>query len=64
MMSYFALIVAFVAKYDKKAGIGTVIALMLPYTLFFTLAWSIMLMLWMWMGIPMGPGAELMLPGY
>src|SRR5690606_6352820 len=33
MMSYFALIVAFVERYDKKAGIGTVVATMLPYTI-------------------------------
>ena len=32
MMSYFALIVAFIARYDKKAGIGTVISTMLPYS--------------------------------
>jgi aminobenzoyl-glutamate transport protein len=35
MMSYFALIVAFVERYDEKAGIGTVIATMLPYTIVF-----------------------------
>ena len=39
MMSYFALIVAFVAKYDPKAGIGSVIALMLPYTFVFAIVW-------------------------
>ncbi|MEN8008659.1 MAG: AbgT family transporter, partial [Candidatus Krumholzibacteriota bacterium] len=36
MMSFFALIVAFVQKYDAKAGIGTVIATMLPYSVAFT----------------------------
>ena len=35
MMSFFALIVAFVQKYDAKAGIGTVIATMLPYSVAF-----------------------------
>ena len=35
MMSFFALIVAFVQKYDTKAGIGTVIATMLPYSVAF-----------------------------
>ncbi|MCP5112086.1 MAG: AbgT family transporter, partial [bacterium] len=40
MMSYFALIVAFVDRYQKGAGIGTVIALMLPYTVAFFVVWT------------------------
>ncbi|HSL87853.1 MAG TPA: AbgT family transporter [Ignavibacteriaceae bacterium] len=61
MMSYFALIVAFLAKYDEKAGIGTVIATMLPYTIIFTIVWTILLIFWILLGIPIGPGAELFL---
>jgi aminobenzoyl-glutamate transport protein len=61
MMSYFALIVAFVERYDKKAGIGTIIATMLPYTFVFFIVWSILLVIWMWLGLPVGPGAELYL---
>ncbi|MFO7525538.1 MAG: AbgT family transporter [Ignavibacteriaceae bacterium] len=59
MMSYFALIVAFLAKYDEKAGIGTVIATMLPYTIVFTIVWTILLIIWILLGIPIGPGADL-----
>jgi aminobenzoyl-glutamate transport protein len=62
MMSYFALIVAFVQRYDKEAGIGTVIALMLPYTVFFLIIWSILLSIWIIFGIPVGPGAGLYIP--
>ena len=62
MMSYFALIVAFVQRYDKKAGIGTVIALMLPYTVIFLIVWSIILVIWILLGWPVGPGADLFLP--
>lgn len=61
MMSYFALIVAFVAKYDPKAGIGSVIALMLPYTLVFVLVWSLLLTVFIMLGLPVGPGAGLYL---
>ena len=32
MMAYFAMIVVFAQKYDKNAGVGTIVALMLPYT--------------------------------
>lgn len=63
MMSYFALIIAFMQRYDKKAGIGTLVATMLPYTLVFLVIWSIFLSGWIALGIPVGPGAELYLPG-
>lgn len=61
MMSYFALIVAFFEKYDPKAGIGTVIATMLPYSLMFLAIWSVMLALWLTFDLPLGPGAGLLL---
>lgn len=59
MMSYFALIVAFVERYDSKAGIGTVIATMLPYSIVFLVIWSIILVIWMTLGIPLGPDSHL-----
>ncbi len=62
MMSYFALIIAFVQRYDKKAGIGTIVATMLPYTLAFLVVWSLMLVVWMVFEIPLGPGAPMFLP--
>ena len=62
MMSYFALIVAFFERYDKKSGIGTVVATMLPYTIAFLIVWSILLMIWMTLGLPVGPGSGLTLP--
>jgi aminobenzoyl-glutamate transport protein len=62
MMSYFALIIAFVQRYEKGAGIGTVVATMLPYTLVFLGAWLVLLVAWILLGIPVGPGAALHLP--
>lgn len=61
LMSYFAMIVVFAKKYDEKAGIGTLIATMLPYSMTFLVFWSILLMVWMTLGLPVGPGAPLML---
>ncbi|MBW2736202.1 MAG: AbgT family transporter [Deltaproteobacteria bacterium] len=61
MMSFFALIVAFVQRYEPKAGIGTVIATMLPYSLAFMLVWMVLLAIWMLLGLPLGPGAGLQL---
>lgn len=59
LMSYFPLILAFASKYDPKAKVGTVIALMLPYSMIFLVFWSIMLFIWMTFGLPLGPGADL-----
>ncbi len=59
MMSYFALIVAFMVRYDKKAGIGTVISTMLPYTFFFFIVWSVLLIIWLIFGFQLGPDAGL-----
>ena len=61
MMSYFALIVAFFERYDKSSGIGTVVATMLPYTVVFMACWAAMLVVWMLLGLPVGPGAGLYL---
>ena len=57
MMSFFALIIAFFQKYDEKAGIGTIVATMLPFTLVFLIIWSLLLVAWILLGIPLGPGA-------
>lgn len=61
MMSYFALIIAFVAKYDNKAGIGTLIATMLPYTIAFFIVWTGLFIVWFLMELPVGPGAKIFL---
>jgi aminobenzoyl-glutamate transport protein len=57
MMSFFALIIAFMEKYDERVGIGTVISTMLPYTVAFFIVWSILLIIFMILGIPLGPEA-------
>jgi aminobenzoyl-glutamate transport protein len=59
MMSFFALIIAFFQKYEPKTGIGTVISTMLPYTIFFFIAWTILLIAWILLGLPLGPDAGL-----
>lgn len=61
MMSYFALIVAFMQRYDEKAGIGTVISTMLPYTVTFFIGWTALLVAWILLELPFGFGAGLYL---
>ncbi len=62
MMSYFALIVAFFQKYDKNAGIGTIISTMLPYSVVFFVIWTLLLLVWILLDIPIGPNAEFFMP--
>ncbi|MBI9035135.1 MAG: AbgT family transporter [Bacteroidales bacterium] len=59
MMSFFALIIAYFQKYDRNAGIGTIVATMLPYTFAFFILWTILIMAWIMLGIPLGPGADM-----
>ena len=54
LMSYFAMIIVFTQVYDKKAGIGTITSMMLPYSMTFLIAWTIMFIIWMVAGIPFG----------
>ena len=65
MMSYFALIIAFTQRYLSQAGIGTLVSLMLPYSVTFLLGWSVLFVAWIMFGWPVGPGAPtaLSLPG-
>lgn len=59
MMSYFALIIVYYQKYDAKAGIGTIMATMLPYTITFYIFWTLLLIVWILLEIPLGPEAGL-----
>ncbi|MCM3738939.1 AbgT family transporter [Oceanobacillus luteolus] len=60
LMTYFAIIIAFAQKYDKKIGIGTLVSTMIPYSIFFLIGWTLMLIVWMVLGIPLGPGGPLL----
>jgi aminobenzoyl-glutamate transport protein len=52
--AYFALIVTFAQKYQKNAGVGTLVALMLPYVVVVSIVWIILLVIWQVLGIPWG----------
>ncbi|HLR67996.1 MAG TPA: AbgT family transporter, partial [Virgibacillus sp.] len=44
---------------DKKMGIGTMISVMIPYSMFFLITWTIMLIVWMLFGIELGPNGPI-----
>ena len=56
---YMVIILALVQKYVRGSGMGTIIALMLPYTAAFAIVWVGLLLLWLTLGIPLGPGGNL-----
>ncbi|WP_163970930.1 AbgT family transporter [Oceanobacillus halotolerans] len=60
LMTYFAIIIAFAQKYDKKMGIGTLISVMFPYSIYFLVGWTLVLVVWMLFGIDLGPGSPIL----
>ncbi len=52
--AYFALVVGFAQKYDKTAGVGTVVSLMLPYVLVMFVLWTSLFVVWQMLGLPWG----------
>ena len=62
MMTYFSVIIVFAQRYDKKAGIGTITATMVPYSLAFLISWTILFIIWIILGLPIGIGTSLFYP--
>ena len=58
LMPYLPIIIVFAQKYDRKAGLGTLISAMLPYSIAFALGWSVLLAIWLGFDIPLGPGVS------
>ncbi len=59
LFPYFPVVLGFMKKYKDDCGIGTVISYVLPYTVAFGVIWIILLALWYFIGLPMGPGASI-----
>ncbi len=56
LMVYLPFVVIVAQRYEKEAGLGTIISLMLPYTGIILVVWIIFFVLWFVLGIPLGPG--------
>ncbi|MBD1381702.1 AbgT family transporter [Metabacillus arenae] len=52
----FVIVLGFLKQYDKKAGIGTLMSLLMPYSLIFLGSWIVLLLIFYFLGIPFGPG--------
>ncbi|HWC29010.1 MAG TPA: AbgT family transporter [Dehalococcoidia bacterium] len=56
MMVYLPFIVFTAQRYEKTAGLGTIISLMIPYTIVILVTWVLFFAVWFLLGIPLGPG--------
>jgi len=57
--AYLIIILVFMREYAPKGGMGTLVAMMMPYTIVFTIGWCIMLLIWMNFNLPLGPNGPL-----
>jgi aminobenzoyl-glutamate transport protein len=55
LLPHFALVVGFAQRWQKDAGVGTVVAMMLPYAIATFVAWTLLFFVWFLLGIPFGP---------
>ena len=56
LMVYFPFIVTVAQRYRKDAGIGTIVAIMLPYAVLMLVAWIVLFVIWYALNLPLGPG--------
>ncbi len=62
LMPYLPIIIVFAQKYDKRAGLGTLMSAMLPFSIAFGIVWTIMLAAWIGFDLPLGPGVSATYP--
>jgi aminobenzoyl-glutamate transport protein len=62
LMPYMPLVIAFAQKYEPAVGLGTLLTLMLPYSVAFAISWTLMLAVWLLLGLPLGPGSGIVYP--
>jgi aminobenzoyl-glutamate transport protein len=62
LMNYFPLVLVFCRRWDKSIGVGSLLALMLPYALCFMAAGIAMTVGWVAFDLPLGPGAQVFHP--
>ena len=59
LLPYYPLVIIFAEKYDREAGIGTLVSAMLPFSVVFGVLGIALVVMWMLLGLPLGPGAPM-----
>jgi len=62
LLPYFPLIVVYCRRWVSRSGIGTLLSLMVPYSLAFLVTWSALLLLFWALGVPLGLQARYTYP--
>lgn len=61
LFTYMPVILGYARKYDNKAGLGTIIANMLPFSITFAIVWILQVIVWVGLNLPLGPGGGIYL---
>ncbi len=56
LMPFFAIVLAMAERYDKNIGIGSLVSIMMPYSMVMLVTWIIFMVVWITLGVPIGPG--------
>ncbi len=59
LMTFFAFVIVIGRKYQKDFAIGSLVSLMLPFSIFFLISWTILFLAWGLLGLPLGPNAHI-----
>lgn len=62
LMPYFGVVVAFAQRYKPDIGLGSLISMMIPYSLAFLFSWTLLLLVWIGFNLPLGPNAGIFVP--
>jgi len=62
LLPYFPLVIVFARRYDSRFGIGSLVAVMLPYSIVFGLGSTVTMLIWLLLDLPLGPGISATMP--
>ena len=65
IMVYFPLVLVFAQRWQKDFGLGSLTAMMIPYSIWMLITGTLLMMIWLFLGLPLGPGApaNIAIPG-
>lgn len=61
MNPYLIMLLGFMKRYDSRIGFGTLVSIMLPYSIIIILCWTVFFILWSLLGLPIGPGVNMLM---
>ncbi len=62
LLPYLPIVIMAARRYVPNASVGTMISTMIPYSIVFGIAWTVLLLVWLYTGLPLGPGVQAFMP--